>query len=90
MLQRGLVLDAVLRLRQAVDHGSSGAAAWDDLGVILEALGNRRDAVYCPRRALRAQPAMQEPRRNLLALAAQAAVCAHLPSPVRPALAVAR
>jgi Flp pilus assembly protein TadD len=70
----------------------SCAPAWNDLGVILEALGNRRDAVHCYRQAIRAQPGMEEPRRNLLALAAQAALRASLPAPVRgrAALAVAR
>jgi Flp pilus assembly protein TadD len=94
MLQRGLVLDAVLRLRQAVDHGSSGAAAWNDLGVILEALGNRRDAVYCHQQALRARPGMKAAIRNLMALAIQASLAAHtvLPPPVsaQAATAVAR
>jgi len=92
LLDQGLVQDAVLHLRRAVLLDPSCAPAWNDLGVILEALGNRRDAVECYRRAIRAQPGMKEPRRNLLALAAQAAVCAGLPSPVRgrSALAAAR
>lgn len=92
LLDQGLVQDAVLRLRQAVHLDPSCAPAWNDLGVILEALGNRRDAVHCYRQALRARPGMEEPFRNLLALAAQAALGAGLPAPVRnrAALAVAR
>lgn len=92
LLERGLVQDAVLRLRQALDADPSCVPAWNDLGVILEALGNRRDAVWCYRQALRTRPGMEEPLRNLLALAAQAAVGAGLPAPVRnrAALAVAR
>lgn len=92
LLEQGLVQDAVLRLRQAVDQDPSCAPAWNDLGVILEALGNRRDAVHCYRQALRARPDMDEPRRNLMALAVQTAVSAAFPPPVRarPALAVAR
>lgn len=72
-LVSGQVEDAVRWLRYAVDLDPRCASAWNDLGVILEALGNTRDAIYCYRRALQARPGMDEPRRNLLALAVQGA-----------------
>jgi Flp pilus assembly protein TadD len=92
LLSSGHVEDAVRSLRRALDLDPARAAAWNDLGVILEALGNRRDAISCYCRALRAQPAMQEPRRNLLALALQAAAASPPPRPVsaRAAAAIAR
>lgn len=90
-LVSGQVEDAVRWLRYAVDLDPGRASAWNDLGVILEALGNTSDAIYCYHRALQAQPDMDEPRRNLLALAVQAAA---LPPPPpahsRAAVAAAR
>lgn len=91
-LESGRIHDAVRLLRRALDLDPTLAAAWNDLGVILEALGNPRDAIYCYRRALRALPDMDEPRRNLLALALRAAAAPPPPPPVRlrAAVAVAR
>lgn len=90
-LESGRVHDAVRLLRRAVDLDPGLAAAWNDLGVILEALGNPCDAVYCYRRALLALPGMAEARRNLFALALHAAATPP-PPPVRlrAAVAVAR
>ncbi len=90
--EAGRVQDAVACLRHALELDPANAAVWNDLGVVFEALGNRTDAVYCYRRALRARPEFEQPRQNLIALALQAAACAHLPRPVRAraATAVAR
>ncbi len=88
-LESGRVLDAVRLLRRALDLDPARAAAWNDLGVILEALGNPRDAVYCYRRALLAPPQMEEPRRNLFALAMQAAAAPPPPPSARPRVTVA-
>ncbi len=92
LLESGRVQDAVACLRRALDLDPANAAVWNDLGVVLEAVGNRTDAVYCYRRALRARPGFEQPRRNLIALALQAAACAPLPRPARAraATAVAR
>lgn len=92
LLDSGCIEDAVRCLRRALDLDPLRAAAWNDLGVILETLGNRRDAVHCYRQALRAQPGMAEPRNNLFALALEAASVLPRPRPAsaRAALAVAR
>ena len=92
LLEQNLAEDAVRALRHAVELNPGDAGAWNDLGVVLEALGNRRDAVHCYRSALRCAPQMHEAWRNLLALAAQAAAQASLPPPARnrAAMAVAR
>lgn len=92
LLESGAIQDAVSLLRHTLQLDPARAAAWNDLGVVLEALGNLRDAVACYRRALIIQPGMPEPRRNLLALAAQAAASRPLPPPARcrAAVAVAR
>jgi|GEM_PF-2283261 Flp pilus assembly protein TadD len=86
--------DAVRCLRRAVALDPQAAGAWNDLGVVLEALGNRRDAVHCYQQALRARPGMKAAIRNLMALAIQASLAAHtvLPPPVsaQAATAVAR
>jgi len=68
-LESGHIEDALRSLRRAVEIDPRAWRAWNDLGVVLEALGNRRDAVHCYGRALRAAPDAEEPRRNLMLLA---------------------
>ncbi|MCS7044381.1 MAG: tetratricopeptide repeat protein [Bryobacteraceae bacterium] len=93
-LEQGLLNDAVKALRLAVELDPRNARAWNDFGVVLEALGNRRDAVHCYRQALRAAPELEEPKRNLMMLALEASLMrsVEMPRPVRSraALAVAR
>ncbi len=83
LLEKNRLEEALHALHQAVRLDTSCAPAWNDLGVLLEALGNRRDAVHCYRAALRAQPGMREAAQNLAALAAQAAARTDPPPPVR-------
>ncbi|MGC8760804.1 MAG: tetratricopeptide repeat protein [Bryobacteraceae bacterium] len=68
-LESGHMEDALRSLRRAVELDPRAWRAWNDLGVVLEALGNRRDALHCYRQALRAAPDADEPRRNLMLLA---------------------
>ena len=86
--------DAVRCLRHAVALDPRAADAWNDLGVVLEALGNRRDAVHCYQQALRTRPGMKEAVRNLMALAMQSSLAAPTvlapPVSARAATAVAR
>lgn len=93
-LEAGRMEEAVKALRRAVEMDPSDARAWNDFGVLLEALGNRRDAMECYRRALSADPHAEEPKRNLMLLALEASLIRSLemPRPVRnrAALAVAR
>ncbi len=44
--------DAVRALRLSVELDPELDAAWNDLGVMMEALGNGNEAVRCYRRAL--------------------------------------
>ncbi|MBI5085914.1 MAG: tetratricopeptide repeat protein [Acidobacteria bacterium] len=57
--------DAVQALRRAVELDPSLGDVWNDLGVVMEALGNPREAVQCYRRALSVQPAQADARSNL-------------------------
>ena len=57
--------DAVLSLRQAVELDPSFVSAWNDLGVVMEALGNPTEAVRCYRQALSVQPEQDEAKSNL-------------------------
>ncbi|GIU75543.1 MAG: hypothetical protein KatS3mg004_2630 [Bryobacteraceae bacterium] len=68
-LESGHFEEALRSLRRAVEIDPRAWRAWNDLGVVLEALGNRRDAIYCYGQALRAAPDAEEPRRNLMLLA---------------------
>ena len=47
------------------NHG----AAWNDLGMVMEALGNPLEAIACYRRAIAAGPGGSEARQNLKMLA---------------------
>jgi len=57
--------DAVYALRQAVALEPRLVSAWNDLGVVMEALGNPIEAVRCYRRALSVQPEQSEAKSNL-------------------------
>lgn len=84
-LEAGRIEDAVRALRTATALDPANADAWNDLGVVLEALGNRRDAISCYRQALRAAPEAAEPMRNLVLLALEASLVRsmNMPAPVR-------
>ena len=57
--------DAVRALRLAVELDPELAVGWNDLGVVMEALGNAHEAVRCYRRALVVRPGSVEARSNL-------------------------
>lgn len=64
--------EAVAWLRQAVSADAENSQAWNDLGVVMEALGNPTPASECYRRTLEINPFHREARSNLLALELQA------------------
>lgn len=66
--------EAVAWLRQAVSEDGENSQAWNDLGVVMEALGNPTPAVVCYRRALEIRPDHQEARTNLFTLELQTLV----------------
>lgn len=57
--------DAVRALRLAVELDPELALAWNDLGVVMDALGNAHEAIRCYKRALALRPASVEARSNL-------------------------
>jgi Flp pilus assembly protein TadD len=57
--------DAVRALRLAVELDPKLVVAWNDLGVVMEALGNAHEAVRCYKRALALRPGSVEARSNL-------------------------
>ncbi|HEY3442477.1 MAG TPA: hypothetical protein VGK29_17090 [Paludibaculum sp.] len=57
--------DAVRALRLAVELDPGLEVAWNDLGVVMEALGNTNEAVRCYRRALGVRAGFIEARTNL-------------------------
>jgi Flp pilus assembly protein TadD len=64
-LDSGRAEDAVQYLRQTVIIDPNHANAWNDLGVLMEALGNHHDARRCYETALRVRPDMFEAQSNL-------------------------
>ena len=60
--------EAVRALRQALVADPQLDLAWNDLGVVMEALGNPYEALSCYRRALCLDHTAAEPRENLDAL----------------------
>lgn len=71
-LEAGRMEEAVARLRQAVSEDGENSQAWNDLGVVMEALGNPTPAVECYKRALEISPLHREARSNLMNLELQA------------------
>ena len=64
--------EAVAGLRRAVGEDEENCQAWNDLGVMMEALGNPTRAVECYSRAIAIDPLHREARSNLLSLEMQA------------------
>lgn len=60
--------EAVHSLRQAIAADPQMDSAWNDLGVVMEALGNPFEALSCYRRALCLDHTATEARENLDAL----------------------
>ncbi|WP_321475654.1 hypothetical protein [uncultured Paludibaculum sp.] len=63
--------DAVVALRQAVNENPHMGRTWNDLGVVMEALGNPWEAVRCYRQALAVQPGNPDAHANLSMLMLQ-------------------
>jgi Flp pilus assembly protein TadD len=61
-------MEAVAALRACVALDPGMAAAWNDLGVLMESLGNYGQARSCYEAALRASPNHREARQNCVAL----------------------
>ena len=57
--------DAVRALRLAVELDPGLEAAWNDLGVVMEALGNSQEAMRCYKRALGVRVGFVVARTNL-------------------------
>ena len=64
-LEAGRAEDAVHSLRATVGLDPHHAHAWNDLGVVMEALGNHHEAQRCYEAALRANPNLVEAQSNL-------------------------
>jgi len=58
--------DAVTLLRSALRESPENDAAWNDLGVVMEILGNPTQAGQCYALALRLNPLHEEAQKNLL------------------------
>jgi tetratricopeptide (TPR) repeat protein len=71
LLGRQMYSEAAQVLRQSTTVDPSFAPAFNDLGVLMEALGNQEQALGCYQTALRAEPDHYEARKNLAALMLQ-------------------
>ncbi|HNY39761.1 MAG TPA: tetratricopeptide repeat protein [Bryobacteraceae bacterium] len=70
-LEAGRLEESVNLLRATVQESPSDSQAWNDLGVVMEALGNPCQAAHCYAQALRSQPFHREARANLFAMEMQ-------------------
>lgn len=70
-LMEGRIEESVHLLRAAAEQAPSDSEVWNDLGVVMEALGNPGQAVDCYTRALQWHPFHREARANLFALEMQ-------------------
>jgi Flp pilus assembly protein TadD len=57
--------DAVRSFRQAVQLNPRNDSAWNDLGVVMEALGNPMEAMGCYKQVLAHHPDHAQARANL-------------------------
>lgn len=64
-LQEQRLEDAMAALRHALEMNPHMDRAWNDLGVVMEALGNPKEAVRCYRQALEVQPDNPDAKSNL-------------------------
>jgi len=67
-MDAGCAEDAVHQFRRAVSLDPRHARAWNDLGVLMDALENHRDALSCYQAALEADPTLVEARSNFCML----------------------
>jgi Flp pilus assembly protein TadD len=65
LLDAGEIEEAVVVMRCAVECNPRNSRAWNDLGVVMETLGNSTEAVRCYRRAIALEPGRSEARQNL-------------------------
>lgn len=65
LLDDGQIEQSVLILRCAVECNPRNSRAWNDLGVVMETLGNSMEAVRCYRRSIALEPGRSEARQNL-------------------------
>jgi len=70
-LENGRIEESVHLLRAAVEQSPSDSQVWNDLGVVMEVLGNPHQAVECYSNALVSHPFHREARANLIALELQ-------------------
>ncbi len=70
-IESQMLPDAVAELREALRLDPAFVKAWNDLGVVMEALGNCSEALQCYGRALQLDPNHLESRTNLMALTIQ-------------------
>jgi Flp pilus assembly protein TadD len=63
-LEAQLLQDAVMEFREALRLNPNLPRVWNDLGVVMEALGNTRDALQCYSLALQCDPQSEEAREN--------------------------
>lgn len=65
LIDAGQTHEGMMVLRCAVECNPRNSRAWNDLGVVLETLGNSMEAVRCYRRAIALEPGRSEARQNL-------------------------
>lgn len=70
-IEAELLQDAVFEFREALRLDPGSAKTWNDLGVVMEALGNPSDAIQCYGRAIQADPEHEEALMNLTGLRLQ-------------------
>jgi MSHA biogenesis protein MshN len=70
-IEEGRLEDAVAHLRWALRLNPRNCAAWNDLGVVMESLGNPSDARQCYQVTLRIDPNHKDAQSNLASLLLQ-------------------
>ena len=87
LFQDGRLEDAVAALRYALALQPDSSDTWNDMGVVMEALGNPHEAIRCYKRAIAAEPVQIEAQANLRMLMLQLSMAQALSQTLTSSLA---
>ena len=87
LFEAGRLESAVIALRYSLELKPDSSDAWNDMGVVMEALGNPHEAVRCYKQAIAVEPVQIEAQSNLQMLMLQLSMAQALSQTLTSSLA---